>query len=117
MKIIRRIFAYLRIREAMKLADKAFAENNHRYFVIPSSGISSKLIVLDRATFRHLKKDGYIESTLSVRDLLHDSFYYTPNDNGKDALPPYGVKAKRLSYYNYVEAVHMAKKARKANKK
>lgn len=116
MKIIRKFFAYLRLREAIKLADKAYLENNHRYFVIPSAGVSGNLVVLDRATFRGLKQEGYIDSTLSVRDLLHESFYYTPNANGKDALPLYGIKAKQESYYNFIEAVHKAKKARKKMK-
>lgn len=116
MKIIRKFIAFLRLREASKKADLAFAENNHRYFVIPATN-SEKLIVLDRATFRGLKQERYIDSNLSVRDLLRESFYYTPNAGGKDALPEFGVKAKQLSYYNYVEAVHMAKKAQKKMRK
>ena len=110
MKIIRRFIASLQLREAVKQADKAYQENNHRYFVMPSSGLDGKLIILDRNNFRGLKQKGYIDKNVSVKDLVRESFYYTPNAGGNDALPEYGIKVKAQSFFNWKEAIRLKKK-------
>lgn len=110
MKIIRKFIASFQLREAVKQADKAYQENNHRYFVMPSSGLNGKLIVLDRNNFRELKCKGYIDEGVSVRDLIRESFYYTPNANSRDALPEYGVKVKAELFFNWKETIRLKRK-------
>lgn len=110
MKIIRIFLAKLQLREAVKKADNAYLKDNHRYFVMPTAGLDGKLIVLDRNNFRELKRKGYINKNTSVKDLIRESFYYTPNSGGNDALPDFGKRVKAKSFFNWKEAIRLKRK-------
>lgn len=51
MNIFKKIKATLRLNEAMRQADKAHNENGNRYYVMPTSGTSGQLIIMDRNNF------------------------------------------------------------------
>lgn len=117
MNIFRRFKNYLQLREAVRQADKAHAENGDRYYVMPSK--DGKLIIMDRKNFRKLKQKGYISRKANVNDLVSESFYFTSYANGGGYLPePYRV-AKVKSYFSWCEAIHKLKKdgARKGKEK
>ncbi len=48
MNIFKKIRASLRLREAVRQADKAHRENGQRYYVMPTSGVSGQLVIMDR---------------------------------------------------------------------
>ena len=48
MNIFKKIKASLRLREAVRKADKAHSENGQRYYVMPTSGTSGQLVIMDR---------------------------------------------------------------------
>lgn len=117
MNIFAKFFALLQFREAVKKANIAYETNNHRYYVMPTADYSGKLVVLDRNNFRILKRKGYINQDASVRNLIDECFYYTPNTGGCDALPEYGLQVKTESFLNWKKAVRQQKKRIKKNKK
>ena len=75
MNIFKKIRASLRLREAVRQADKAHRENGQRYYVMPTSGVSGQLVIMDRNNFRKLKQKHYINHNTFVRDLEFECFY------------------------------------------
>lgn len=114
MNIFSKFKAYLRLREAVKKADKAHVENGERYYVIPA--IDEKLLITDRKHFRILKQKGYIHRNRTVTDLIAFSFYFTPYKDGSNPLAPDYAAEKRKQYYRWVESCRKAKKAKKEAK-
>ena len=68
---------YLRYREAVEMADAAYAKDSDRYYVMPS--MDGKLIIVDRKNFRLLKRKGYISKTATMGSTITECFYFTPN--------------------------------------
>ena len=117
MNVLVKFVAYLRLREAVNLADKAHAETGQRYYVVPSA---NKLVILDRKNFRILKHKNYINYSARVNNLIVESFYFTPYRNGDGYLSRSYRKKKIMQYFDWVKATRKAKKERKnakANKK
>lgn len=110
MNIFKKIKASLRLREAVRRADKAHIENGQRYYVMPTSGTSGQLVIMDRNNFRKLKQKHYINTHTSVRDLEVECFYSTPYRNGMGELPPDVIAKKRKQYYSWLEAIKTIKK-------
>lgn len=108
MNIFRKFKAYLRLKEAVRKAEKAHEETGERYYVIPVDS-SNKLIVMDRKNFRKLKFKGYLPSGLHVSNLERGCFYCTSYRNGKDSLPQNIVEMKRKQYYNWIESLKKTK--------
>lgn len=105
MNIFRKFFASLRLREAIKMADKAHRETGHRYYVMPQHGSGGKkLIVMDRYNFRRLKMKHYIHREVRVFDLVRECFYCTGYRNGNQYLAPEDRKKKVIQYFAWVEA-------------
>lgn len=94
-----KIKASLRLREAMRQADKAHSENGHRYYVMPTSG---QLVIMDRNNFRKLKQKHYIKYDTFVRDLEAECFYCTPYRNGMGELSSEVIALKRKQYFSWV---------------
>ena len=65
MNIFKRIRASLRLHEAIRQAEKAHQENGGRYYVMPTSGVSGQLVIMDRNNFRKLKQKHYINYNTS----------------------------------------------------
>lgn len=97
--------AYLRYKEAVRKADKAHSENGNRYYVMPTSGHSGQLVIIDRNNFRKLKLKHYINNSSFVRDIEIECFYCTPYRNGLGQLPPDVIELKKKQYFSWLEAI------------
>ena len=118
MNIFRRFNASLRLREAIKMADKAHQKTGQRYYVMPSNGSGGKkLIVMDRYNFRRLKMKHYINRDARVFDLVRECFYCTAYANGDQFLSPADRRRKVAEYFAWVEADRKATKMRRKNGK
>lgn len=105
MNIFQRISATLRLREAIKLADKAYAETGKRHYVMPSYGSGGKkLVVMDRFNFRRLKLKHYVNHQARISDLVRESFYFTPYRNGDQYLSESDRKKKAEQYFAWADA-------------
>lgn len=118
MNIFRKLKASLRLREAIRMADKAHSQTGQRYYVMPQhhSG-GRKLIVMDRYNFRRLKLKHYIHSEARVFDLVRECFYCTGYRDGKQFLSPDARKHKITQYFAWVDADRRATKQRRKNGK
>lgn len=118
MNIFRRFMSSLRLREAVKMADKAHRETGHRYYVMPQHGSAGKkLVVMDRYNFRRLKMKSYIQRDARVFDLVRECFYCTGYSNGSERLSPEDRKKKVLQYFAWVDADRKSTKVRRKNGK
>ncbi|WP_290456921.1 hypothetical protein [Muribaculum intestinale] len=116
MNIFRRFKASLRLREAIKMADKAHQETGKRYYVMPQHGSGGKkLVVMDRYNFRRLKMKHYIHREARVFDLVRECFYCTSYSDGNQFLSPADRKKKVMQYFAWVEADRKATKQRRRN--
>lgn len=106
--------ASLRLREAVKMADKAHRETGHRYYVMPQHGsYGRKLVVMNRFNFRRLKMKHYIHREARVFDLVRECFYCTGYRDGNQFLAPEDRKKKVIQYFAWVEADRKATKERR----
>lgn len=104
MNIFKKFRASLRLREAVRQADKAHKETGVRYYVMPTSGVSGQLIIMDRDNFRKLKQKGYIKRNTFVNDLERECFYCTAYRNGTGVLPPAVIEMKRKEYFSWLNS-------------
>ena len=117
MNIFQHFFAYLRLREAVRKADKAHSKTGERYYVMPSFG-SRQLLVMDRKNFRLLKQKHYIKLQAMVSNLVVESFYFTPYRNGSGWLNESDRRHKVRQYFAwYNSELRKARQARKSKKK
>lgn len=115
LNIFKKIKASLRLCEAVRQADKAHSENGQRYYVMPTSGASGQLIIMDRANFRKLKLKNYVSHNTFVKDLEQECFYCTPYRNGAGELSAEEVILKKKQYFSWLEAIAKSKKKISAN--
>lgn len=115
MNIFKQFKAMLRLREAIKKADEAYNHAPQRYYVMPTS--DGKLAIMDKQTFRKLKRKHYIGRDVRTIDLLRECFFFTPYANGTEAITPYLMKRKRLQYFRWCDACAKAKKEQRKQKK
>lgn len=80
MNIFKKFKAYLRFREAIRQADKAYVNTNQRHYVLPTP--DGMLIIMNRKNFRELKRKGYIDRRAYVLGLEKGCLYCTPYGNG-----------------------------------
>lgn len=114
MNIFSKFKASLRLREAIKMADKAHRETGHRYYVMPQHGsYGRKLVVMDRFNFRRLKMKHYIHREARVFDLVRECFYCTSYRDGNQFLAPEDRKKKVMQYFAWVEADRIATEQRR----
>lgn len=109
MNIIEKFLAYLRLKEAIRIADKAHEENGKGYYVLPN-GRTHKLIVTDRNNYRQLRHKGYYQNSAKMIDVKKASFYYTAHKNGEGKSTDELVDLKRMQYYHWVESLNNAKR-------
>lgn len=110
MNIFKKIKTSIILHEAVRKADKAHNENGQRYYVMPTSGTSGQLVVMDRNNFRKLKQKHYINNNTFVKDLEVECFYCTPYRNGAGELSAEAVALKRKQYFSWLEAIYKSKK-------
>ncbi|MDY5632546.1 MAG: hypothetical protein SPF56_08675 [Bacteroidaceae bacterium] len=106
MNIFKKIRASLRLREAVRKADEAHSKNGQRYYVMPTSGTSAKLVIMDRGNFRKLKQKKYIGAGTFVSDLERECFYCTAYRNGAGELSEEVIALKRKQYFSWLEAIN-----------
>ena len=116
MNIIEKFLAYLRLKEAIRIADKAHEENGKRYYVLPN-GRTHKLIVTDRNNYRQLRHKGYYQNSAKMIDVKKASFYYTAHKNGEGKSTDELVDLKRMQYYHWVESLNNAKRKGRKDKR
>lgn len=117
MNIFRKIKATLLLREAVQKANDAYQKTGHRYYVMPTFNGDGKLVVIDRQNFRKLKHKGYVSVRASTRDLINESFYFTPYANGNGYLSEPDRKRKVKQFFSWYEADIKARKERKKEQK
>lgn len=115
MNIFQKLKATLRLREAIRKAEEAFAKNGERYYVMPGPENNGNLLVMDRYNFRKLKQKGYISRKVFVRDLEMDCFYFTKYKNGKGAITPEVENLKRNQYMKWCKSCINKRKSKKNN--
>ncbi|MBQ8874690.1 MAG: hypothetical protein IJY60_05225 [Bacteroides sp.] len=111
MKIFKELKGMLRLREAVNQAEEAHRKNGERYYVMPSTGTSGDLIIMDRKNFRKLKQKGYIKRTSFVADLESMCFYATPYRNGVGQIP-----VRKELYTSWLESLKVLKENEKFKK-
>lgn len=117
MNIFRKLKASLRLREAIKMADKAHQQTGHRYYVMPQHGsYGKKLVIMDRYNFRRLKMKHYIQREARVFDLVRECVYCTGYRDGNQSLSPEYRKKKVIQYFAWVEADRKATKQKRNGK-
>lgn len=102
MNVFKKFKAYLRYREAVKKADEAHEKTGERYYVMPSSG-KKTLLIMDRYNFRKLKHKGYINNKAFVADLERECFYATPYRNGSAEFTTLVIEFKKRQYYAWYD--------------
>lgn len=118
MNFFRKFNASLRLREAIKMANKAHSQTGQRYYVLPQhNSFGKKLIVMDRFNFRRLKMKHYIHSDARVFDLVRECFYCTGYRDGSQYLSAQDRKKKIVQYFAWVKADRKATKTRRKNGK
>lgn len=100
-----------------------YNRNNCRYYVMPDE--NDRLICMNRQEFHKLRTKLFMSSEAKVKHLIQESFYYTPNANGKDALSPEIREFKRkkfveysiITYHRKARLRKLVRKYKKARKK
>lgn len=103
MNIFKKFKAYLRFREAMRQADKAYTETNQRHYVLPSP--DGMLIIMNRKNFRGLRRKGYINEQAGVLGLENGCIYCTPYGNGKRGMNEQTQKERFDRYLRILEDI------------
>lgn len=116
MNIFIKIQASLRLIEAARQANRAHGKTGERYYVMPTSGTSGHLVIMDRANFRKLKRKHYINHKATQMNLEAECFYCTPYRNGTGELSPLAKSYKRASYYSWVDAVRKLRRNERRKK-
>jgi len=118
MNPFKKFYAYLHLRWAVRLADKAYKERPQRYYVL--RGENGNLIVSDRRNFRGLRQKRWIKDrdhNVNLKELAGKSFYYTPYTNGDGVMPRSEYLAKMVIYFGWWEESRMQWKQTKRAKK
>ncbi len=110
MNIFSKLKAWLKLYNATMKAEQEHRKTGERYYVMPTSGTSGQLIIMDRTNFRKLKQKAYINRKASVTDLEKECFYHTPYRNGCGEISENSIKAKKEQYYAWLENIRKIKK-------
>lgn len=103
MNPFRKVKAYLRYREAVRKADEAYEKTGKRFYVVPTSGKTKTLLIMDRENFRKLKQKRFITRNAYIRDLENKCFYATPYRNGSGKFSNAVLSVKKMQYYQWYE--------------
>lgn len=101
MNIFKKLKAHLRFREAVRMANKAYAETNQRHYVLPSP--DGMLIVMNRKNFRGLKRKGYIDRRAYILGLERGCLYCTPYGNGTRGMNEETTKERFKRYLDILD--------------
>ena len=108
MRWYRHLKARLTLARAVELADRRWAKNGERYYVMP---YGVKLYIICRREFKKMKTAGLINVNAKVRDLDIECFYATPYCDGvKGKYNDEILKLKRKQWIDYCDEMHRRKK-------
>lgn len=102
---------YLKLREAIIMADEQHAKDGDCYYVIPS--LDGKLLIMDRKNFKRLKLKHYIPKDATIQQLRKECFYHTPYADGSYCLTPFHRKQLAQNYYAWAFSNRMKKRLNK----
>ena len=94
------IYANRLYTKAVKEADKAHEKLKERIYVVSSWGDISELVVLNRDTFRKMKKT--FNSNDNMASLMEGAWYYTTDRAGKNGLSDLEKDIRRVSFIRHV---------------
>lgn len=99
-RLIKRMQAEIRLREAVRKADAAHEMDGTRYYVMPSTA-QGKLLIMNRLSFRKLKRKHYISQSCSMNDVERISFYFSADKLGDTIHPLLREKGHKrfISWY------------------
>lgn len=103
MNIFTQFYAFLQLRCAVQMAEKAHKANRTRYYVMPNAARKIRLIVTDRKNFRGLRQKGYINPDMQMKDAMKYSFYYTSDATGSNGMSEQWRVLKQIAYYEWYE--------------
>ena len=104
MNIFIRFYAYLQYRDAVRKAEKAYAKNNRRYYVMPNAKGKVKLIVTDRNNFRRLRQKHYISQGIKMVDVKRYCFFYTGVKVNTDEISESEMNVRLNRYFAWYDA-------------
>lgn len=105
---------YLKLREAIIMADEQHAKDGDCYYVAPS--LNGQLIIMDRKNFRRLKRKHYIPQNATIQHLRRECFYHTPYSDGSYRLSAADRKILAENYYAWAASQRMMKQFNKTKK-
>lgn len=111
MNIFKKIKYTLMYRNAISMADQAFTATGKRHYVMPTP--QGKLMVVDRANFRILKRKHYINPHATLPHLAAECFYHTPHRGGTHAMHPDTIKQRKALYWQWAQLFEKHKKQHK----
>lgn len=102
-RAVRKVFKFVyytveeqRLNKAIRMADEAKANNGQRHFVIKGAG--RKLVIIDRAMMKRLRRKNLMNKNVRVIDLLQECYYCTPDRSGRQPSEKV-FKMKRKQYH------------------
>ena len=101
MNIFKKFRAFLRFREAVKMADEAHKKNHQKYYVLPQK--DGKLVVMDRKNFRGLRRKGYISREATIPALSTHCVYHTGDARGLGGVLPEYLREKFNDYIRFLK--------------
>lgn len=95
------IYANRTFKKAVKTAEEAHAKLGERIYVVSSFSDISELVVLNRDTFRKMKKMYNLRHT-DLSSLMEGAWYYTADRAGKNGLPAKEKEVRRLAFVRHM---------------
>lgn len=101
MNIFKKFRAFLRFREAVKVADNAYQKSGQKHYVLPQ--VDGKLLVMDRKNFRGLRRKGYISRNVSLSLMASHCIYSTCDARGRGGVEQEQLKDRFNDYLNFLD--------------
>ena len=96
------IYANRLYTKAVKEADRVHNKLKERIYIVSSWGDISELVVLNRNTFRKMKRTFSIQDNMT--SLMEGAWYYTADRAEKNGLSEQDKEARRLSFIRHLLA-------------
>ena len=101
MNPFKKLKAFLKLNEAIKQADEAFARTGFRHYILPLQTKKKELLIVDKKNFKKMKQKGYIDKSITITDVRKYCFYCTSFTNGIDKLSGPELRVKRKNYFKW----------------
>lgn len=99
-RLLKKLKALMVYNKAVHAADLASSrEGGNRYYVMPSTR-RGKVIIVDRANFRLLRKKHYVNKDMKIQDCVNNCFYHTKDRKG-EAMHPLLIEKGRKRFIDW----------------